>query len=98
MPVGINHYIFLSAILLGFGIYSVIAHKNIIRILFGITMIFTASIINFAAFSGFKTFNPEGQIIVYITAAFCLLILFIGAILAYNHYKNTNSVELPHND
>lgn len=94
MPVGINHYIFLSAVLLGFGIYSVIAHKNITRILFGITMIFTASIINIAAFSGFKNFNPEGQIFIYTIGGMCLLILFIGVILAYNYYRETNSTEL----
>jgi NADH-quinone oxidoreductase subunit K len=94
MQAGINHYIFLSAILLGFGIYTVIAFKNIIRILFGITMIFTASIINIAAFSGFKNFNPEGQIFIYTLGGMCLLILFIGIILAYNYYKETNSTEL----
>ncbi len=94
MPVGINHYIFLSAVLLGFGIYTVIAHKNIIRVLSGITLVFTASIINFAAFSGFKSFNPEGQVIIYITAAVCVMTMLTGALLAYTYYRNTKSAEL----
>lgn len=91
MPVGINHYILLSAILFGFGIYTVIAHKNIVRVLIGITMIFAASMINFAAFSGFRSFNPEGQIIIYILSAICLIVLFVGALLTYNYYKSVNS-------
>ena len=94
MPVGINHYILLSAILFGFGIYTVIAHKNIVRVLIGITLIFSASIINFAAFSGFRNFNPEGQIIIYVLSGTCLLVLAVGAILTYNHYKSTNSTRV----
>ncbi|MCI0449382.1 MAG: NADH-quinone oxidoreductase subunit K [Chlorobi bacterium] len=91
---GINHFIFLSAALLALGIYTIIARKNIVRIIFGFALVFTASIINLAAFGDFRGFNPEGQINLYLTTAVCLLLLFAFIVLAYRYYKNHKTIEL----
>lgn len=97
MAAGINHFIFISTVLFGLGLYSIIAHRNIIKILFGVILIFTASIINFTTFSNFNWFNPEGQIIILILSAICFLLVSIGCILGYNYYKEYNSLELDKN-
>ena len=94
MPVGINHFILLSSLLLGLGIYTITAHKNIIRIFFGSVMIFTASVINFAAFANFGGFNSQGQILIYLISAACLMIVLTCAYLSYRHFKNRKSLEL----
>ncbi len=94
MPVGINHFIFLSAVMFGLGIYSIISHKNIIKIFFGILLLLSASLINFMSFSNFNGFNPEGQIIIFILSILCILLTTVGILLAYNYHKKYNSLEL----
>lgn len=98
MTAGINHYIFLSALLLGLGIITAVSHKNMFRIIAGLVLIFTAGIINIAAFTGIGNFNPEGQIILVLTVLTILITLAIGVSLFLKYYKQSNSAELPEND
>jgi NADH-quinone oxidoreductase subunit K len=81
MPFGVNHFIVITAILFGLGLYSVITYKNRVKLLSGIVLIFLSAILNFAAFSNFNGFNTEGQIIVFILSAACLLLFSIGFII-----------------
>jgi len=94
MSVGINHFIFLSAVLFGLGIYTIIGNKNIIKIYFGIVLLLSASLINFVTFSNFNGFNPEGQITIFILSALFILLIFIGGLIGYNYYKQYGSIEL----
>jgi len=94
MSAGINHFIFLSTAFLALGIYSITSHKNIVRIIFGFVLIFTASVINFSAFGNFNGFNPEGQINLFLITASCLLLLFLSVVLTYKYYKNHKTIEL----
>jgi NADH:ubiquinone oxidoreductase subunit K len=84
----INHFIFIGVILLGLGIYTIISNSNIIKILIGVSMIFLASIINFAAFSNFGGFNTEGQFIIFIISALSVFTLSVGIILRYSYGKS----------
>lgn len=95
---GINHYIFLSAVILGLGIFTAASNKNIFRILSGIALIFTASVINIAAFTGFLQFNPEGQIILYLSAFVIIMTIIIGIGLFYKHYTQTGKADIDYND
>lgn len=81
MPLGVNHFIVITAILFGLGLYAVITYKNHVKLLSGIVMIFLSAILNFAAFSNFNGFNTEGQIIVFILSAVCLSLFIIGYII-----------------
>ncbi|MBZ0201892.1 MAG: NADH-quinone oxidoreductase subunit K [Ignavibacteria bacterium] len=94
MDAGINHFIFVSAVIFILGAYSAAGHKNILRVVMGIILMLTAPIINFAAFSGFRNFNPEGQIIIFITSGICILLLITGCLLAYNYFRHTGTIEI----
>jgi NADH:ubiquinone oxidoreductase subunit K len=98
MPVGINHFVFIGTILFGIGLYIIIANRNIIKILFGIILVFTASIINFAAFSNFVWFNPESHIIIFAVSCVFILLLLTGCITGFNFVKKYNSFELDINN
>lgn len=78
---GIHYYIFISAAILGLGLLTVISAKSVYKLITGITMVFSASIINIAAFSGFWGFNPEGQIIISLVVLFCSLNILAGIII-----------------
>ncbi len=94
---GINFYIFVSSMIFGFGLFTLITAKEAIRVTIALVMLFSASLINIAAFSSFWGFNPEGQIIMFIVTAICLLNIAAGIILFFlNHrsYRN-NMIEEP---
>lgn len=52
--IGLNHYLTISAFLLGFGLFAVMTRKNAIVILMGVELILNAANINFLAFSKFN--------------------------------------------
>ena len=84
---GINYYIFISALVFGLGLYTLLIAKDAIRVLIAFVMLFSASIINIAAFSSFWGFNPEGQIIMFAITAVCLLNLAAGIILFVKNFR-----------
>lgn len=84
---GINYYIFVSAIVLGLGLYTLLTAKEAIRVIIALVMLFSASLINIAAFSSFWGFNPEGQIIIFIVSVACLLNIAAGIVLFIKNYK-----------
>lgn len=52
--IGLNHYLTISALLFGFGLFAVMTRKNAIVILMGVELILNATIINFLAFSKYN--------------------------------------------
>ena len=95
METGINSYIFVTAIMFGLGLYILLSSKEAIRVTIGMVILFSASIINIAAFSGFWDFNAEGQIMIFMISFICLLNITAGIVLFINHYKifKTNNFE-----
>ncbi len=93
MAVGVNHYIILSALVFGFGVYTVISARNRSKSIIGISLLFSASLLNIAAFSGFKWFNPEGQIVFILVSVICLLIVLTGIFLSYKGSEINNKAE-----
>jgi NADH-quinone oxidoreductase subunit K len=95
--IGINYYIFVSAIVFGLGLYTLLTSKEAIRVIIALTMLFSASLINIAAFSSFWGFNSEGQIILFTVSAVCLLNIAAGIILFIKNNKiyQKNFIEEP---
>jgi len=52
--IGLNHYLTVSAFLLGFGLFAVVTRKNAIVILMGVELILNAANLNFLAFSKYN--------------------------------------------
>jgi NADH-quinone oxidoreductase subunit K len=94
MNIGINHFIFLSALMLGLGIYIIVSQRNIIRIFPGIVLVLISPILNFAVFANFHAFNPDGQIMLFVLSAICILLLITGFIIFYNYYEESGSTDL----
>ncbi|HWA06669.1 MAG TPA: NADH-quinone oxidoreductase subunit K [Ignavibacteria bacterium] len=94
---GINFYIFVSSMIFGFGLFTLITAKEAIRATIALVMLFSASLINIAAFSSFWGFNPEGQIIMFIVTAICLLNIAAGIILFFKNHRSyrNNMIEEP---
>lgn len=91
---GINYYIFVSAILFGLGLLTVISAKDAVKSIAGIIMLFTASIINIAAFSGFWGMNKEGKLLIAIITITCAVQIGYGILLAVKEHRASGSISL----
>ncbi|KXK56442.1 MAG: NAD(P)H-quinone oxidoreductase subunit 4L, chloroplastic [Chlorobi bacterium OLB5] len=87
---GIHYYIFVSAAVLGLGLITVISARSVYKLITGVVLVFSASIINIAAFSGFWGFNPEGQILILLTLFFTFLVMLTGIIILGYRRKKQN--------
>ncbi|MCH8287679.1 MAG: NADH-quinone oxidoreductase subunit NuoK [Candidatus Marinimicrobia bacterium] len=93
IPVGLYHYLVVSALLFSFGIFAVTTRRNAIAVLLGIELILNAANINFVAFARYGIFSMDGQIfalfIIIMAAAEAAVALAI-VLNIYNNFKTIN--------
>ena len=63
MTIGLSHYLVVSALLLGAGLYTVVTRTNAVAILMGVELILNAAILNLVTFSRFVTGDLGGQML-----------------------------------
>ena len=91
--IGLNHYLFVSAILFVIGIFGVLTRRNIIGILMSIEIIFNATNINLAAFNHYLYADRlwgQGFAIFVITLAAAEAVVGLALVLAI--YRNMKTV------
>jgi NADH-quinone oxidoreductase subunit K len=88
--VGLNHFLFVSVILFGLGIYSVVTRKSIIMTIIGIELILSAANLNFISFQRFSPVNSDGQVfsIFIIIISIAQAVVLTGLIV--NFYKHNH--------
>ena len=94
MTIGLQHYLFISAILFVLGIVAMMTRRNSIAVLMGVELILNAANINFVAFSHYGAGALDGQmaaIFVIITAA-AEVTVAIG--IVFNIYRYWHSIDL----
>src|SRR5436190_19427184 len=93
-PVGLPHFLILSAILLVLGIFIMLTRKNAIAVLMGIELILNAANINFVAFTRYGGVNLGGQM----TALFVIVIAACEAAVALaivlNLYRRAQTISV----
>jgi NADH-quinone oxidoreductase subunit K len=62
MSVGLSHYLVVSGLLFGLGLFTVVTRRNAVAVLMGIELILNASILNFVAFARLGTGHLDGQV------------------------------------
>lgn len=102
LHVGLTHFLIVSALLFGLGLFAIVTRKNAIMILMGIELVLNAANVNFIAFSKYgRTIeglpNLDGQAI----AIFVIILAAAEAVIAlaiilniYNNFKTVNADEI----
>lgn len=97
MEIGLTHFLVVSAILFGLGIFGIITRKNAIMVLMGLELILNSANINFIAFARFGGMNFEGHVaamfIIVLAAAEVAVALAI-VLNIYQNYKHINVDEI----
>ncbi|MSP64892.1 MAG: NADH-quinone oxidoreductase subunit NuoK [Ignavibacteria bacterium] len=94
LVVSLQHFIFVSAILLSLGVYAILTRRNAIMVLMGIELILNSANINFVAFSRFGGMDVNGHLaaIFVIFLAACEAAVALAIVL--NIYKQFNTVNV----
>jgi len=97
-PVGLPHFLILSAALFCLGLLAVITKKNAVTVLMGVELIINAANINFIAFSRYVDNDLDGQMF----GVFVIIAAAAGAAVALaivlNIYQRMKSVNLDEAD
>ena len=94
----LTHYLVLSALLFGLGLYAVLTRRNSVAMLMGIELMLNAANINLVAFNKYAAPGAmQGQIfaLIVITIAACEAAVGLALILAaYRRFETTYVDEL----
>ncbi len=93
LSVGLNHYLFLSALLFSVGMMTVLLRRNLIVMLMGIELMLNAVNLSFVAFSHY-TQNLNGQIMVFFVMTVAAAEAGVGLALAVNVFKKFKEINI----
>ncbi len=100
LPVGLQHYLIVAALLFSIGVFGVITRRNAVAVLLGIELILNSANINFVAFSHFMPGSLDGNVfavfVVILAAAEAAIGLSIVLVLykTFRHIKVDDVSEL----
>ncbi len=95
-PIGLHHYLIVSALLFAVGLFTVATRRNAVAILMGIELILNSASLNFVAFSHFVHGAIAGQVfsifIIVLAAAEAAIALAI-VLAIFRHFRTIDSAD-----
>ncbi|UZJ38477.1 MULTISPECIES: NADH-quinone oxidoreductase subunit NuoK [unclassified Prosthecochloris] len=91
--IGLNHYLVISAILFGLGLFAIVTRKNAIVVLMGVELILNAANINLLAFSKYNG-GMEGVMFSLFVIVLAAAEAAIALAIVINIYKTFNTVDV----
>ena len=92
--IGLNHYLVISAILFGLGLFAIVTRKNAIVVLMGVELVLNAANINLVAFSKYNG-GMEGVMFSLFVIVLAAAEAAIALAIIINIYKTFNTVDVP---
>jgi len=92
--IGLNHFLVVSSILFGLGIFGIVTRKNAVMVLMGIELILNSANINFIAFAKYGSFGYQGQIMALFVIILAAAEAAIALAIVLNIYKTFSNVNV----
>ena len=96
--IGLDHYLFVSAMLFSLGIMGVLTRKNAVNVLMGIELILNSANLNLVAFSRFSAGNLNGQIFAVFVIVVAAAEAAVALAVVLSMYRLVKSVNLDQAD
>ncbi len=94
MEIGLQHYLFLAAILFAIGLYGLLTRRNAIAILMSLELMFNAVNINLVAFNRFSSPTDfVGQIFAIFVIVIAAAEATVGLAIVILIYRNWRSID-----
>lgn len=95
MNVGLEHYLFIGAVLFVVGIVCMASKRNAIGVLMGVELVLNGANVNFLAFARFnRSFAMEGQVFALFTILMAAAEAAIALAIVLNFYNNHVTVDV----
>ena len=92
--VGLNHFLFISAVLFSLGIFGIVTRKNAVMVLMGVELILNAANINFVAFARYGNFGLQGQLFALFVIVLAAAEAAVALAIVLNIYKTFTTVNV----
>jgi NADH-quinone oxidoreductase subunit K len=93
-PVGLTHYLVISALLFSLGVFGVVTRRNAVMVLMGVELILNSANINFVAFSRYGALGLDGQAIAVFVIILAAAEAAVALAIVLNIYKRFNTVNV----
>ncbi len=94
MTVGLTHFLVVSTLLFGLGIYAVITRRNAVGILMGIELILNAANINFVAFARYVEQGLNGHMVAAFVIVLAAAEAAVGLAIVLAMFRNYGTVQV----
>jgi NADH-quinone oxidoreductase subunit K len=94
MEVGLYHFLIISALLFGLGLFALVSRRNAILVLMGIELMLNAANINIIAFSRFGGLGVDGQVISIFVIILAVAEAAIALAIVLNIYNNFSTINI----
>ena len=94
MEVGLYHFLIISVILFGLGLFALVSRRNAILVLMGIELMLNAANINIIAFSRFGGLGVDGQVISIFVIILAVAEAAIALAIVLNIYNNFSTINI----
>ncbi|MEN9489193.1 MAG: hypothetical protein RL494_1458 [Bacteroidota bacterium] len=91
--IGIQNYIYLSAVLFCIGIFGVLYRRNAIIMFMSIEIMLNAVNLLFVAFSSYHQ-DAQGQVFVFFSMAVAAAEVAVGLAILVSIYRNLHSIDI----
>ena len=94
MEVGLYHFLIISALLFGIGLFALVSRRNAILVLMGIELMLNAANINIIAFSRYGGLGVDGQVISIFVIILAVAEAAIALAIVLNIYNNFSTINI----
>lgn len=94
MTITVTHYLLISALLLGFGLYCVLTRRSAVAVLMGIELILNAANVNLVAFSRFTVGDIDGQLFALFGILLAAAEAAVALAIVLAVYRSISSVDV----
>lgn len=91
--IGIENYLFLSAILFSIGVFGVLYRRNAIIVFMSIEIMLNAVNLLFVAFSSYHN-DAQGQVFVFFSMAVAAAEVAVGLAILVSVFRNLGSIDI----
>ena len=92
-PIGLHHYLYLSAILFFIGAFGVLFRRNLLVMLMSIELMLNAVNLSFLAFARYSVGNIDGHVVAFFVMALAAAEAGIGLAILVMLFRNRTTVQ-----
>jgi NADH-quinone oxidoreductase subunit K len=94
----LTHFVVLSAVLFGLGLFTVVTRRNAIGILMGIELILNSANVNYVAFARYGGGGYDGQVFAIFVIALAAAEAAIGLAIILGIYQTFETIDVAATD